>query len=468
VEAVLRHVESRRDAYVEELKEFLAIPSVSTDPDRAEDVRRCAEYCRDALARIGFSEAQVEETEGHPIVYAEWTGAAGAPTVLFYGHYDVQPVDPIDLWTTPPFEASVRDGKIWARGSADDKGQVFAHWKAWEALFAEHGRLPCNVKVLLEGEEEIGSEHLPAYLERHIDRLSADVVMISDSPMFAREVPSLCYGLRGLCYMELHVRAARTDLHSGSFGGAVANPAQALARILAGLKDHENHVAIEGFYDKVRPLSEEERAEFKRLPFNEVEFRRSLDVPELVGEAGFTTLERIWARPTLDINGMISGFTGKGAKTVLPSTASAKVSMRLVPDQEPDEIGELFKRHVMANVPEGVTLRVDYHHGAWPYIAPIDHPAVLAARRALSRAFGAEAVLTREGGSIPITITFQQLLGLHSVLMGFGLPDENAHAPDENLDLDTFHHGILAAAWFYHEFAENGGEPGSRKRPGGR
>jgi len=456
VDAVLRHIESRRESYVEELGEFLRIPSVSTDPERADDVRRCAHYCRDALARIGFPIAEVAETAGHPIVYAEWTGAAGGPTVLFYGHYDVQPVDPVHLWTDPPFEPVVRDGKIWARGSADDKGQVFAHMKAWEAWLSEKGRLPCNVKVLLEGEEEIGSEHLPAYLEANAARLTADAVMISDSPMFTKGVPSLCYGLRGLCYMEIFVQGARTDLHSGSFGGGVANPAQALARILAGLKDHENHVAIEGFYDRVRPLSEEERAEFRKLPFNEVEFRQTLEVPELVGEAGFTTLERIWARPTLDINGMISGFTGKGAKTVLPGAASAKVSMRLVPDQDPEEIAGLFRRHVAAHAPEGVTVRVDYHHGALPYIAPIDHPAVRAAKRALSKAFGAEAVLTREGGSIPITVTFQDVLGLHSVLMGFGLPDENAHAPDENLDLDNLHYGILASAHFYREFAENG------------
>ncbi len=455
MDAVLRHIESRREAHLEGLAEFLRIPSVSTDPERADDVRRCAEYCRDALAGIGFASAKITDTPGHPIVTAEWSHGKG-PTVLFYGHYDVQPVDPVELWTSPPFEPVVRDGKIWARGSADDKGQVYAHMKAWEAWLSEEGRLPCNVKVLLEGEEEIGSPNLPPYLEAHTSDLAADAVMISDSPMFAPGVPSLCYGLRGLCYMEIHVQGARTDLHSGSFGGAVANPAQALARILSGLKDHEHHAAIEGFYDKVRPLSEEERAEFKKLPFNEVEFRQSLGVPELVGEAGFTTLERVWARPTMEINGMISGFTGTGAKTVLPAVASAKVSMRLVPDQDPDEIAELFRRHVMENAPEGVTVRVDTLHGAQPYIAPVDHPAVRAARRALSKAFGAEAVLTREGGSIPITVTFEQVLGIPSVLMGFGLPDENAHAPDENLDLENFHHGTLAAAHFYAEMAQTG------------
>ncbi len=456
MDKVIREIEKRRDGYVDELAEFLAIPSVSTDPERAADVRRCADYCRDALEKIGFSTAEVHETPGHPIVTADWTGAEGAPTVLFYGHYDVQPVDPVELWTSPPFEATVRDGRIYGRGSADDKGQVLCHWKAWEAHFAAHGELPCNVKVLLEGEEEIGSEHLAPFIAENRDRLASDVVLISDSPMFARGVPSLCYGLRGLCYMEIHVRGARSDLHSGSFGGAVANPAQALVRILAGLKDHEHHVAIEGFYDKVRPISERERAEFGRLPFNEIEFRQQLEVPELVGEAGFTTLERIWARPTLDINGMISGFTGKGAKTVLPGEASAKVSMRLVPDQDPDEIAELFARHVESHAPAGVTVRVDTLHGARPYIAPLDHPAKRAAARALGKAFDAEPVFTREGGSIPVTVTFQEELGTTSILMGFGLPDENAHAPDEHLDLENFHAGVVTSAWFYEEYARNG------------
>ena len=453
MDKVIREIEKRRDGYVGELAEFLAIPSVSTDPDRAGDVRRCAEYCRDALDKIGFAEAEVHDTPGHPIVTAEWNGAAGAPTVLFYGHYDVQPVDPVELWTAPPFEATVRDGRIYGRGSADDKGQILCHWKAWEAHFEAHGKLPCNVKVLLEGEEEIGSRNLAPFIAANRDRLAADVVLISDSPMFARGVPSLCYGLRGLCYMEIHVRGAKSDLHSGSFGGAVANPAQALARILSGLKDHENHVAIEGFYDKVRPLSERERAEFRKLPFNEIEFRQQLGVPELVGEAGFTTLERIWARPALDINGMISGFTGKGAKTVLPGEASAKVSMRLVPDQDPDEIAELFRRHVEAHAPPGVVVRADELHGARPYIAPLDHPANRAAARALAQAFGAEPVFTREGGSIPVTVTFQEELGATSILMGFGLPDENAHAPDEHLDVQNFHGGVVTSAWFYEEYA---------------
>lgn len=454
MDEVIRRIEESADERLAELKQLLEIPSVSTDPAHAQDVVRCAEHCRDALERIGFPASELVETDGHPIVYAEWTGAEGAPTVLYYGHYDVQPVDPVEEWTSPPFEPTVRDGKIWARGAADDKGQIFAHWKAWEAWFAETGGLPCNVKVLLEGEEEIGSEHLEPFIEENRSRLSANCVMISDSPMFSAEVPSLCYGLRGLCYMEIHVRGAKTDLHSGSFGGAVANPANALAEILESLTDHERHVAIQGFYDKVRPLSEEERAEFRKLPFNEVEFRQELGVPDLVGEAGFSTLERLWARPTLDVNGMISGFTGEGAKTVLPAKASAKVSMRLVPDQDPAEIADLFTRHVEDHAPEGVTVRVEALHHARPYIAPLDHPANRAAKRALAKAFGAEVVFTREGGSIPITVTFHRRLGVPSIMMGFGLPDQNAHAPDENLDLHNFHHGTLAAARFYREYAD--------------
>lgn len=453
---VIRHLEERRDEHLAELGDLIAIPSVSTDPGHAEDVRRCAEWMREALDEAGFPTAETIPTDGHPIVYAEWTaGDADAPTVLFYGHYDVQPVDPVELWDTPPFEMSVRDGKIWGRGTADDKGQVFCHVKAWQAWFAERGGLPCNVKVLLEGEEEIGSQHLEPFIRDNLERLACDVVLISDSPMFAAGVPSLCYGLRGLAYMEIHVRGPSGDLHSGSFGGAVANPAMALAEILSSLKDHEEHVAIEGFYDHVRPLSEEERAEFRKLPFNEAEFRRALGVPDLSGEAGFTTLERLWARPTCEVNGMISGFTGEGAKTVLPARASAKVSMRLVPDQDPDEVAELFVRHVEAHAPVGVEVRVDALHHARPYLAPLDHPANRAAKRALSKAFEAEAVYTREGGSIPVTVTFQEALDATSILMGFGLPDENAHAPNENLDLENFQRGTLAAAHFYREYAES-------------
>lgn len=454
MDAVIRHLEERDEERLSELADFIAIPSVSTDPAHAADVRRCAEWVDDALGRAGFDTVETIPTDGHPIVYAEWTDAGPeAPTVLFYGHYDVQPVDPVELWDSPPFEMRVEDGKIWGRGTADDKGQVFCHVKAWEAWLAEEGRLPCNVKVLLEGEEEIGSEHLAPFVADRRDRLACDAVLISDSPMFAAGVPSLCYGLRGLCYMEIHVDGPSSDLHSGSFGGSITNPANALAAILASLTDHERHVAIEGFYDRVRPLSERERAEFRKLPFHESDYRASLGVPELAGEAGFTTLERIWARPTCDVNGLIGGFTGEGAKTVLPARARAKVSMRLVPDQDPDQIAELFTRHVESHAPEGVTVRVENLHGARPYLAPLDHPANQAAKRALSRAFDAEAVYTREGGSIPVTVTFQEALGATSILMGFGLPDENAHAPNENLDLENFQKGTLAAAAFYEEYA---------------
>lgn len=453
MQRVIEHIEAGRERHLAELSEFIAIPSVSTDPDHAEDVARCAEYARDALSGIGFERVEVVPTDGHPVVYAEWLGAPDAPTVLFYGHYDVQPVDPVELWSTPPFELVVRDGRIYGRGSADDKGQVFAHWKAWEALFAVRGGLPCNVKVLLEGEEEIGSKHLEPFLEERREALAADVILISDSPMFSRGVPSLCYGLRGLCYMEIEVRGANTDLHSGSFGGAVANPANALATILASLKDENDRVTIDGFYDRVVPISDDERAAYAELPFDEEAYRTMLAVPALAGEKGYTTLERTWVRPTLDVNGMISGFTGNGAKTVLPAKAAAKVSMRLVPDQEPNEIADLFARHVERVAPKGVSVEVVPHHGAPAYLAPLYHPANVAAARALESAFDAKPVFTREGGSIPITVTFERILGLTSILMGFGLPDENAHAPNENLDLENFERGVVAAAHFYEEYA---------------
>lgn len=455
MDEVIRHIEARHDEALGTLTEFISIPSVSTDPEHADDVRRCGEYCAESLQAIGFQKVEIIETERHPIVYAEWMGDPEKPTVLFYGHYDVQPVDPIELWNSPPFEATVRNGRIYGRGSVDDKGQIFAHWKAWEAHFATHGKLPCNVKVLLEGEEEVGSEGLEAFIPLNHDLLRADMVMISDSSMFAEDVPSLGYGLRGMAYMEIHVSGPKGDLHSGSFGGAVANPAQALTRIVASLKDHEDHIAIEGFYDRVRPLTEEERAEFRRLPFNEAEFRQQTGVPEVAGEAGFTTLERVWARPALDVNGIISGFTGKGAKTVLPAKASAKVSMRLVADQEPNEIADLFARHVEAVAPPGVRVEVEYLHGGPPYLADRDHPGNLAAKRALAKAFEAEPVFTREGGSIPVTTTFQRELGLTSVMMGLGLPDQNAHAPDENLSVRNFQRGIVAAAHFYNEYEES-------------
>jgi acetylornithine deacetylase/succinyl-diaminopimelate desuccinylase-like protein len=386
-------------------------------------------------------------------VYGDWLHADDVPTILFYGHYDVQPVDPLDEWESPPFEATVREGEIYARGAADDKGQIFMHFKAVEACMKQTGRLPVNIKFILEGEEEVGSAHLDGFIRDHQAELAADVVVISDSPMFDRGVPSICYGLRGLAYFQIDLRGTNTDLHSGSFGGAVANPAFVLSQVLSQMKDRGGRVKIPGFYDDVRSLQDEERAEFAKLPFNERRYRTELGAPKLFGERGYTTLERVWGRPTFEVNGLLSGFTGEGAKTVIPAVAMAKVSMRLVPDQDPDKIGDLFDAYVKKVTPKTVALEVTRMHGGKPWMTDFDNPFVQAAGRAIETGFGRRPVFNREGGSIPVVATFQEVLGLPSVLFGVGLPDENAHAPNEKLDLTNFHNGIIASAALYHEIA---------------
>jgi acetylornithine deacetylase/succinyl-diaminopimelate desuccinylase-like protein len=451
---VLDFINVNRDRYVEELKEYLSIPSISALPQHSADVRRAAEWTAEALRGAGMQSVRVFDTPGHPVVYGEWLGAPGKPTILYYGHYDVQPVDPVGLWTTPPFEATVRDGEIYARGAADDKGQVFMHIKAIEAFIKKNGGLPVNMKVLIEGEEEVGSVHLDEFIQGHRKDLAADVVVISDSPMFDRGIPSICYGLRGLVYFQLDIRGTKSDLHSGSFGGAVANPAFVLAQVLAQMKDRGGRVKIPGFYDDVRPLSDEERAEWKKLPFNETRYRKDLGAPRLFGEKGYTTLERVWARPTFEVNGLLSGFTGDGAKTVLPAVSMAKVSMRLVPDQDPNTIADLFERYVKKLCPATVQLTVTRMHGGKPWMTEFDNKYVRAAGRAIELGFGTRPVFNREGGSIPVVSTFQEQLGVPSVLFGVGLPDENAHAPDEKLDLGNFHNGIVASAYLYQEIAD--------------
>ncbi len=448
---IVDFINVNRDRYLEELKQYLAIPSISALPQHAADVRRCAEWTKTEMSRIGLQNTRLEDTPGHPIVYGEWLGTEGAPTILFYGHYDVQPVDPLNLWTSPPFEATIRDGEIYARGSADDKGQVFMHFKAVEAHLKQHGTLPVNMKFLIEGEEEVGSANLDNFINAHKDLLKADVVVISDSPMFERGVPSICYGLRGLTYFQIDLRGTKSDLHSGSFGGAVANPAMVLAQVLAQMKDKSGRVKIPNFYDDVVPLTAEERQEFARLPFNERKYRQELGAPKLFGEAGYTTLERVWARPTFEVNGLLSGFTGEGAKTVIPATAMAKVSMRLVPNQEPKKIGDLFEAYVRKVTPKTMELTVTRMHGGKPWMTAFDNPYVQAAGRAIEHGFGKRPVFNREGGSIPVVATFQEELGLPCVLFGVGLPDENAHAPDEKLDLGNFHNGIIASAYLYKE-----------------
>jgi acetylornithine deacetylase/succinyl-diaminopimelate desuccinylase-like protein len=452
--AVIDYIHTNRDRYIEELKAYLAIPSISALPQHAGDVRRCAEWTAEEMGRIGLHNVRLIETPGNPVVYGDWLGADGAPTILFYGHYDVQPVDPLDLWESPPFEATVRDGEIYARGSADDKGQVFMHFKAIEAHLKKTGKLPVNMKIILEGEEEVGSANLDDFIKTHQAELAADVVVISDSPMFDRGVPSICYGLRGLVYCQLDLRGTKSDLHSGSFGGAVANPAMVLAQVLAQLKDRGGRIKVPGFYDAVRALRDEERAAWKRLPFNETRYRKELGAPKLFGESGYTTLERTWARPTLEVNGLLAGFTGEGAKTVIPAVSMAKVSMRLVPDQDPDTIARLFEDYVRKITPKTVDVKVTRMHGGKPWMTDFDNPFVQAAGRAIEKGFGKTPVFNREGGSIPVVATFQEILRLPSVLFGVGLPDENAHAPNEKLDLGNFHGGIVASAFLYDEMAK--------------
>jgi acetylornithine deacetylase/succinyl-diaminopimelate desuccinylase-like protein len=453
VNNVIDFINMNRDRYLDELKALLAIPSISALPEHSADVKRCAEWCADEMRRVGLQNVRLVDTPGNPVVYGDWLGAHGAPTILFYGHYDVQPVDPLNLWVSPPFEATIRDGEIYARGSADDKGQVFMHFKAVEAHLKQNGRLPVNMKFMIEGEEEVGSAHLDDFIRDHKADLQADVVVISDSGMFARGVPSICYGLRGLVYFQIDLRGSNTDLHSGSFGGAVANPAIVLSQMIAQLKDRGGRIKIPGFYDDVVPLREEERQAWATLPFNEKQYKKDFGVPKLFGESGYTTLERTWARPTIEVNGLLAGFTGEGAKTVLPAVAMAKISMRLVPNQDPVKIAELFETYVRSIAPKTVELKVTRMQGGKPWMTSFDHPFVKAAGRAIERGFGKPPVFTREGGSIPVVSTFQEELGLPAVLFGVGLPDENAHAPNEKLDLGNFHNGIIASAILYDEIA---------------
>jgi acetylornithine deacetylase/succinyl-diaminopimelate desuccinylase-like protein len=454
--AVIDSILTSRSRYVEELTRFIALPSVSALAEHAGDTRACAVWLAEQMTAIGLQNVRVIDTAGHPVVYGDWLNAPGAPTVLFYGHYDVQPVDPLDQWTSPPFEATVRDNEMFARGATDDKGQLFVHLKAIEAHLKQGGGLPVNARVIFEGEEEIGSPNLDQFIRDHKDELACDVVVISDSPMFEKGVPSICYGLRGLSYFQIDLRGTSTDLHSGSFGGAVANPAFVLAQVLSQMKDRGGHVKIPGFYDDVRALTEREREEFKRLPFNEKHYRKSLGAPKLHGETGYSTLERTWARPTFEVNGLLSGFIGEGAKTVIPATAMAKISMRLVPNQDPDKIAALFEAYVKKVAPKSVELKVTRMHGGKPWMTDLDNAYIQAAARAIELGFGKSPVYTREGGSIPVVATFQSELNAPTVLFGFGTPDENAHAPNEKLDLDNFFGGIVAAAYLYEEIGKVG------------
>ncbi|MBV8195479.1 MAG: dipeptidase [Candidatus Dormibacteraeota bacterium] len=446
---------ANQDRFVAELIEFLRIPSISADRAYASEVRRNAEHYREAALTAGFRKAELVETRGLPSVYAERIVDPSLPTVLIYGHHDVQPVDPLDEWTSPPFEPEVRDGKLYGRGAVDDKGQVWMHLKAVEAHLQTRGELPVNLKLIVEGEEESGSVNFEAMVEQEAARFAADALVVSDTGIVAEGVPSLTTGLRGMAGVELTVEGPRADLHSGRFGGAVANPIDALSRILASLHDPgTGRVTVPGFYDDVRELTDQERDSFKGVPFDDAEFRRfAEDVPATVGEEGFTVLERIGARPTLEFNGIWGGYSGPGQKTIIPAHAGVKITCRLVPDQDPEDIARKVERAVLDAAQPGVRLHTTTKAGGRPVVTPIDHPAVQAARRAFLRVFEKEPLCLREGGSIPPVETFSRLMGMPAVLAGFGLPDDRIHAPNEKFTLDMYFKGIRTIAHLWDEIA---------------
>lgn len=451
----IEYIRTHRSAAVDALKGFLRIPSVSTKAEHRGDMQKAAAWLMTRMRALGLEHVRTYPTGGHPVVYGDWLHAPGKPTVLLYGHYDVQPAEPLDLWVTGPFEPTVRKGELFARGAVDDKGQVFMHLAALEAHMKTAGRLPVNVKLLIEGEEEIGSPNLPPFIEGHTRLLKADVAMISDTAMLAKGVPGITHGLRGLVYFQIDVESAKSDLHSGGFGGSIENPGSALARMLTQCKDANGRILIPGFYDRVRKLPVAERRALARLPFREKHLQKEVGAPALHGEQGFTTLERLWTRPTFEVNGLCSGFIGEGAKTVLPSAAMAKVSMRLVPDQDPNEIARLFLRHLKRITPKTVRVKVTEVSGrGTPWLCPTDHPAMQALARAIRTGFGKAPVFIRTGGTIPVVPTLAGLLKLPCLLMGIGLPDENAHAPNEKLDLDNLYLGTRASAAFYEELAQ--------------
>ncbi len=452
IERVDAYLDAHRGAFEEQLKALIRIPSVSAQPAHDADTHRAAEFVRDDLKAMGLA-AELIETRGHPLVYAEWLDAPGLPTLLVYGHYDVQPPEPLEPWLSPPFEPTVRDGNLFARGATDDKGQMFTHLKAAQAWLEAVGGLPINVKFLIEGEEEVGGASLSAFVAANTAKLACDFAVISDTSQFAPGIPAITYGLKGLAYFEVIVRGARTDLHSGTFGGAVANPGNALAAILASLKGPDGRILVPGFHDPVRPLEPWERAEFAKLPFSEEEFRESLGVPSLEGEAGYTTLERRWARPTCDVNGIYGGYQGPGPKTVLPCLAGAKLSFRLVPDQDPATVAKQFRAHVAAVCPPGVTAEVIEHHGAPAVVVAVDTPGVRAAARAIEAGFGKAPVFMREGGSIPVVGLLKDHLGVDTLLLGWGQNDDNLHGPNEKFSLADFHRGIKASAHLLDELA---------------
>jgi len=450
---IKRYVSDNKQRFLDELFELLRFPSVSADPKFKADMLKTAEYVAEKLKTAGADEVEICSTAGYPIVYGEKIIDSSLPTVLVYGHYDVQPPDPLDLWKTPPFEPTIRDEKIYARGSCDDKGQFYMHVKAFE-LMMNTKTLPCNIKFMIEGEEEVGSNNLGIFVSEKKERLKADVVLISDTSMISLEHPSLETGLRGLSYVEVEVTGPDRDLHSGVYGGAVANPATILAKLIASMHDENNHITIPGFYDDVIELTEKEREMLNRAPYDESEYKFDLKVDDLWGEKGYTTVERTGTRPTLEVNGIWGGYIGEGAKTVLPSKAYAKISMRLVPNQQSDKITKLFKDYFESIAPKSVKVKVTPHHGGEPVVTPTDSIAYKAAQKAILESFGKEPIPTRGGGSIPIVALFEKELGIKTVLMGFGLDSDNLHSPNEKFDIANFYKGIETIPLFHKYFAE--------------
>lgn len=455
VHAIDTYIESNKDRFLSELLDLLRIPSVSADPKYKADVARCAEAVKQRMVEAGLDKVEVCPTAGHPIVYGEKIIDPALPTVLVYGHYDVQPPDPLDLWHSGPFEPVIKEGMIYARGSADDKGQFYMHVKAVETMMRTGG-LPCNVKVMIEGEEEVGSDNLGLFVTNNKQKLAADVVLISDTSMIANDVPSINTGLRGLSYLEVEVTGPNRDLHSGVYGGAVANPINALCEIIASLHDADRRITIPGFYDAVQELSAAERTALAEAPFDEEEYKKDLQIDAVRGEKGYTSEERSSIRPTLDVNGIWGGYIGEGAKTVLPSKAYAKISMRLVPNQKSDAITKLFQDHFVKIAPPGVKVVVKPHHGGEAAVTPIDSPAYLAAAKAMEETFGKKPIPTRGGGSIPIVALFEQELGLKTVLFGFGLDSDNIHSPNEKYGVFNYFQGIRSIPRFFHHFAASG------------
>ncbi|WP_406695090.1 dipeptidase [Singulisphaera sp. Ch08] len=462
IDRVDAYIDAHRTDFVEQLKALIRIPSVSAQPDHNADTRHAAEFIRDDLEAMGLA-AELIDTKGHPIVFAQNPPRAGLPTLLIYGHYDVQPPEPLEPWVSPPFEPTERDGNLYARGATDDKGQMFTHLKAAEAWLKGAGELPLNVKFLIEGEEEVGGANLEQFVAENKTKLACDYAVISDTSQFAPGMPAITYGLKGLAYFEVLVQGPRTDLHSGTFGGAVANPCNALALILASLKGPDGKIQLPGFYDPVKPLEDWERAEFAKLPFSEAEFQASTGVPSLEGESGYTTLERKWARPTCDVNGIYGGYQGPGPKTVLPCKAGAKFSFRLVPGQDPATVAEQLRAHLKAVCPPGVTYELIVHHGAPAVLVEVDTPGVRAAVRAVTAGFGKAPVFIREGGSIPVVGLLKDQLKVDTLLLGWGQNDDNLHGPNEKFSLADFHKGIKASAHLFEELVKEG----DRSKPAG-